>query len=106
MESLAYGPETKMRTDRWGIGEPAHDEFVEPAEIDMVVVPLICFDRQGHRVGYGKGYYDRFLSRCRPDCVKVGLSYFGPVGEIDDVWEGDVQLDFCATPDGVITVAK
>ena len=62
--------------------------------IDMVLVPGLCFDGDGHRVGYGKGFYDRFLKTCRPDCIKIGLSYFEPVESIDDVHEGDVRLDF------------
>jgi len=69
-----------------------------------VLVPLLCFDRRGHRVGYGRGYYDRFLARCRHDCKKIGLSFFEPLAEIDDVHEGDVELNYCVTPDGVITI--
>ena len=60
----------------------------------MVLVPGVCFDRDGHRVGYGKGFYDRFLKTCRPDCVKIGLSFFEPVEKIDDVHNGDIALDF------------
>lgn len=101
MDSLTYGPETKLVQSRWHIDEPTHDEIVEADVVDMVIVPLACFDRSGHRVGYGKGFYDRFLGRCRPDCVKVGLSFFGPVDEIPDAHEGDVRLDFCVTPDGL-----
>ena len=98
LESLKYGHDTELVHNRWQIGEPAHNDRVEPAEIDMVLVPLLCFDRRGHRVGYGKGYYDRFLSKCRPDCQKIGLSMFEPVDEISDAHAGDVTLDFAITP--------
>ena len=101
MRSLKFTPETGLVKNIWGIREPSHDEFVDTADIDMVLVPLICFDEAGHRVGYGKGYYDKFLSGCREDCVKVGLSYFPPVKEISDVNETDVRLDYCVTPDGI-----
>lgn len=98
LESLKYGPDIELVHNRWQIGEPAHDERVEPQDIDIVIVPLVCFDRHGHRVGYGKGFYDRFLNRCRDDCLKVGLSFFDPVEKIDDAHTGDVRLDFGITP--------
>ena len=67
----------------------------------MVLVPLLCFDESGHRVGYGKGFYDRFLTKCRPDTQKVGLSYFPPVKEITDADSFDIRLDLCLTPEKV-----
>jgi 5-formyltetrahydrofolate cyclo-ligase len=99
IEALSYSPQTLLETNRWGIREPAGAEKADPGEIDLVFVPLLCFDRRGHRVGYGKGYYDRFLSVCRPDCRKVGLSLFPPVDLIEDVHSGDVALDETVTPD-------
>lgn len=98
IESLKYGSETELAQSQWQIHEPIHNEIVEADRVDIVIVPLVCFDRRGHRVGYGKGFYDRFLGRCRPDCLKVGLSFFGPVDEIADAHGGDVRLDFCVTP--------
>jgi 5-formyltetrahydrofolate cyclo-ligase len=83
----------------WGIREPNGQQEVPPTAIDLVVEPLLCFDRQGDRVGYGKGFYDKFLSQCRPDCIKVGLSIFSPVDRIIDVNDLDVRLDLCITPD-------
>jgi len=102
LESLKYGPDIELVENRWQIGEPVHNEYVVPTEIDMVLVPLLCFDRRGHRVGYGKGYYDRFLGRCRTDCVKIGLSMFPPVDKIPDSYAIDVTLDHAITPDGTI----
>ena len=97
MNSLTFLPKTKLVRNAWDISEPTHDELVPAGEIDMVLVPGLCFDRMGHRVGYGKGFYDRFLKRCRYDCVRVGLGYFEPVEEIEDVHEGDVRLDALLT---------
>lgn len=102
MQSLKFTPETDLVKNIWGIDEPSHDEVVDTAEIDLVIVPLLCFDEAGHRVGYGKGFYDKFLGRCRKDCVKVGPSYFPPVVEISDANETDVRLDYCVTPEGVL----
>jgi 5-formyltetrahydrofolate cyclo-ligase len=98
IRSLKFTHETELVRNAWGIDEPAHDDFVETESIDMVLVPGLCFDRVGHRVGYGKGYYDRYLKQCRPDCVKIGLSYFEPVEKIDDVHDADVRLDGLVTP--------
>lgn len=96
--SLTYTAETRLEANAWEIGEPTHDDYVDTRAIDMVLVPGLCFDRLGHRVGYGKGFYDRFLSRCRYDCVRVGLSYFAPVDEIEDVHDGDMRIDCIITP--------
>ena len=96
--SLRYGPDTQVVQNVWNIDEPTHDEFVETELIDMVLTPGLCFDRAGHRVGYGKGFYDRFLAKCRDDCVKVGLSYFEPVERITDAHDGDVAVDRIVTP--------
>lgn len=97
--------DTVLQTNHWGIPEPVATEISFPVEnIDAVIVPLLAFDRQGHRAGYGKGYYDRFLAQCRPDAVKVGLSLEPPVAEIEDVDERfDVKLDYCVTPERVWT---
>jgi len=101
LESLRYGPDTELAFNRWQIREPVHQDRVEAAEIDIVLVPLLCFDLGGHRVGYGKGYYDRLLARCRPDCQKVGLSTFPPIDEITDAHKSDIRLDTCITPTNV-----
>jgi 5-formyltetrahydrofolate cyclo-ligase len=71
---------------------------IHAGEIDLVLVPLLAFDRNGYRVGYGKGFYDRFL-RGR-NTIKLGVSLFEPVDEISDVDEHDIPLDSCITPYG------
>ncbi|WP_431293282.1 5-formyltetrahydrofolate cyclo-ligase [Pedobacter sp. P26] len=69
-------------------------------EIDMVVIPLLAFDKQGYRVGYGKGFYDRFLRDI--NAQKIGLSLHPAIEKIDDVNEYDIKLDFCITPTEII----
>lgn len=92
-------PDTVLETNRWGIPEPvAESPAYLPQHIDLVLVPLLTFDQRGHRVGYGKGFYDRFLQECRADTLKVGLSLFAPVDKIDDIFEGDVALDKVIRP--------
>jgi len=93
-------PDTVLTENRWGIPEPLAPTHPIPAtDVDLVLVPLLAFDMTGHRVGYGKGYYDRFLATCRPDCLKIGLSLFGPVERITDAESTDIRLDSCLTPE-------
>ncbi len=103
MESLIFGVKTELEKNDWEIREPVESESVAADEIDAVLVPLLCFDARGFRVGYGKGFYDRFLKNCREDCLRIGLSYFAPVEEISDARDFDVRLDFCVTPEKVFT---
>lgn len=98
MEAVACGADTAFEANAINILEPVANDVIAPEDIDLVLIPMLACDLEGNRVGYGKGYYDRYLSRCRPDCIKVGLSYFEPVERINDADEYDVALDFCITP--------
>lgn len=99
--SVIVDDETVFKTNKYGIEEPVEGIDMFPTEIDLVLVPLISFDKKGNRVGYGKGYYDRFLKQCRKDCIKIGFSYFEPVDQVEDVNKLDVKLDFGLTPDTI-----
>jgi 5-formyltetrahydrofolate cyclo-ligase len=101
IENLKFTHQTELVLSNWQIHEPSHNDIVEADKIDMVLVPLLCFDARGYRVGYGKGFYDRFLAKCRPEAQKIGLSYFPPVPEIYDTGGFDIRLDFCVTPEKV-----
>ena len=96
-----YNSQIELATNRWGIAEPKLESFVDEREIDLVLVPLLCFDERGFRVGYGKGFYDKFLSLCREDCLKIGLSLFESVESIEDTNKFDVKLDHCITPERI-----
>jgi 5-formyltetrahydrofolate cyclo-ligase len=98
MEAVMWNKKTPTTTNEWGITEPQSDTYISPENIDTVVVPLMCFDKAGHRVGFGKGYYDRFLKRCSKDVKTVGVSYFEPVDKITDVETTDVALNVIVTP--------
>ena len=93
---------TKIKKNSYNVPEPVDGLEVPDAKIDVVFVPLLAYDKQANRVGYGKGFYDNFLSKCKPETIKIGLSFFPPEEKIDDVSTNDVKLDFCVTPDGVI----
>jgi 5-formyltetrahydrofolate cyclo-ligase len=92
----------QLKQSNLGILEPSDGVPANVNKIDMVIVPLVAVDMEGNRVGYGKGFYDRFLRECRPDCKKIGISYFEPLSKLTDVEEHDVPLDVCVTPDGVV----
>ncbi len=103
MDALLVTADTSYILSSWGIQEPEADPVLDPSAIDMIFIPLLAFDDKGYRVGYGKGVYDTFLQRCRPDVFKIGISYFGPVPEISDTYPGDIPLDVCITPDKIHT---
>ncbi|WP_138992999.1 5-formyltetrahydrofolate cyclo-ligase [Larkinella sp. C7] len=102
LENYAITPQTVFIKNRYGIPEPPTSLFaIQNSVFDIILVPLLAFDQTGNRVGYGGGFYDRFLAQCRPDCLKIGLSLFDPVDQINDVYEGDISLNFCITPDQI-----
>ena len=92
---------TKIKKNSYNVPEPVDGLEVPDVKIDVVFVPLLAYDKQGNRVGYGKGFYDNFLSKCNPETIKIGLSFFPPEEKIDDVSESDVKLDFCVTPEEI-----
>ncbi len=89
---------TKFRTNRWNIPEPVDGIEIPSDKIDVVFVPLLAFDKTGNRVGYGKGFYDTFLRKCRKDVKKIGVSLFEAEDIIDDINTYDIPLDYCVTP--------
>ncbi|MFN2458030.1 MAG: 5-formyltetrahydrofolate cyclo-ligase [Chitinophagaceae bacterium] len=101
MVAIASHEDSSFEKNVYNILEPVHGDIISPAEIDLVLVPMLAFDVNGNRVGYGKGFYDRFLEQCRNDCIKVGLCYFEPVAAIEDAGKFDVPLNFCITPQKV-----
>ncbi|WP_158825806.1 5-formyltetrahydrofolate cyclo-ligase [Mucilaginibacter lacusdianchii] len=98
MQHFADDADLQLATNAFGIPEPVNGNLVTAAEIDLVLIPLLAFDRRGYRVGYGKGFYDRFLAECRPDTQFVGLSFFEPVDVIEDLNEFDKPMHKCITP--------
>ena len=101
LEHYRLTPEVPLLTSRWGIPEPdpLRAERILPSGLDLVLVPLLAFDEEGYRLGYGGGFYDRFLPLCRPEVPTIGLSLFGPVASIPDRHAYDQRLDACFTPE-------
>lgn len=98
MENYLLTDNTVFKKNKWHIPEPVDGIKIPENQIDVVFVPLLAFDVIGNRVGYGKGYYDTFLFKCRPETIKIGLSLFEAEDSISDIHENDVKLDYCVTP--------
>jgi len=98
LQAILVDADTPFIRSTYDVMEPLSDHVIPPDAFDLVIVPLLICDRNGFRVGYGRGYYDRYLRQCRSDCVKIGLQYFEPLDVLEDKDEFDVPLDVCVTP--------
>ena len=97
MQHVLLQENTPIKISAYGIPEPVDGIAISPRQLDVVFVPLLAFDTQGNRVWYGKGFYDRFLAQCKPECLKIGLSFFEsePTVLADS---SDFPLNYCVTP--------
>ncbi|GIM46319.1 5-formyltetrahydrofolate cyclo-ligase [Collibacillus ludicampi] len=95
-------------TGAYGIREPEWREHrVIPAEeIDLIFIPGVAFDRRGGRLGYGGGYYDRFLPQLRKDAVKIGLAYDLQIIDHVPAEPHDIILDGIVTESGWISSSR
>ncbi|MEO8860406.1 MAG: 5-formyltetrahydrofolate cyclo-ligase [Ginsengibacter sp.] len=98
MHHIHYHDEVEFEYNSFGIAEPVGGEKISANVIDLVLVPLLAFDKHGNRVGYGKGFYDKFLSECNEEVIKIGLSFFEPESQINDINQYDIPLNYCVTP--------
>ncbi len=99
MTHYLYTP-TTLELNSWGIPEPLpiRQNQIAESQIQVVIVPLLIFDTQGNRVGYGKGFYDRFLQKCTNNPLKIGVCIENAVEKIDNIDPFDIRLDFCVSP--------
>lgn len=97
MKHILLQENTTLKISNYGIPEPVSGIEVRPDQLDVVFVPLLAFDLKGHRVGYGKGFYDRFLQNCNPNTIFVGLSFYEAEEKISTE-ETDIPLHYCITP--------
>ena len=103
LEHILLTQQTILKENSYGIPEPQkyNDKIIFPQELDVIIVPLYVFDLNGNRVGYGKGYYDRFLKNCRDDVIKIGISLFEPVKSISDISINDIALNYAITSNSI-----
>ena len=95
---IAINDQTEFSINEYGIKEPNNGNHFIIENLDLIFIPLLAYDLEGHRVGYGKGYYDRFLKLTNKSSLKIGLSFFDPINKIQDIDDNDVKLDYCVTP--------
>ncbi|WP_312991657.1 5-formyltetrahydrofolate cyclo-ligase [Chryseobacterium flavum] len=95
--------DTVFETNSWGISEPVSNDDSGENYFHYVITPLLYCDKKGNRVGYGKGFYDGLFQSISPDSKKIGINYFDPDEDIDDVWENDIPLDYLVTPREVLS---
>ncbi|MCH3880950.1 MULTISPECIES: 5-formyltetrahydrofolate cyclo-ligase [Tenacibaculum] len=92
LKHFLFDRKTKLKVSSFGIPEPINGKEIDAKEIDLVFVPLLISDEKNYRVGYGKGFYDRFLSECRKDVKTIGLNFFKPIQTITNLNEFDIPL--------------
>ena len=97
-----YENPDQLMLSAYGIPEPKYGKTLGVQKMNIILVPLLAVDKRGYRVGYGKGFYDRFLKKRAPQTVVIGLSLFEPIDEIMDLHAEDIPLQFCITPNGMI----
>jgi len=102
MTSILLTDTTIIKKNDYNIPEPVDGIEVPSNKIEVVFIPLLAYDKTGNRVGYGKGFYDKFLAECHTNTIKIGLSFFEPEELISDVTTLDIQLNYCVTPNKVI----
>jgi len=100
LDTLEITHTKRFINDAWGIPLPAEATRVKPENIQLIIIPLLAYDSRGFRLGYGKGYYDKYLSDMGKQVLKVGLSFFEPVDFIPEEVH-DIPLDLCITQNGV-----
>ncbi len=102
LKHYIYENNLSIKKNHLGIPEPSNGNYAKINLIEVVFVPLIVSDKFGNRVGYGKGYYDRFLKKCDKKIIKVGLSFFDVIEKIVDITDNDIKLNYCITPKKII----
>ena len=97
MTHLLLQENTVLKPSKHGIPEPISGIEIPSNLLDVIFVPLLAFDIHGNRVGYGKGFYDRFMANCKPEALFIGLSFYEPEDDISNEIV-DIPLHFCVTP--------
>lgn len=102
MDTVLFSSEVAILKDQKGIPFPENSGPIAPDHIQLVLVPLLAFDRAGNRLGYGKGYYDKFFSMLpNTDVFKLGVSMFDPIDSLP-AEKHDIALDACVCPRGIM----
>ena len=98
MTHFYFEKDTELVLNKYDILEPKNAKPSEVKDIDIVLLPMLAFDKKGNRVGYGGGFYDRFIAELPETIQLIGLSLFEPVEEIKDLNTFDKKMQVCITP--------
>ena len=101
MTPIHYQSDLQIKKNEYGIPEPVNGVEIEINEIDVVIVPMLGFNANGHRLGYGGGFYDRFLSQTKAACIKIGVCHTAEPITIQNIENTDISLDFLISPNGI-----
>ena len=101
MTPIHYQSDLQIKKNEYGIPEPVNGVEIEINEIDVVIVPMLGFNANGHRLGYGGGFYDRFLSQTKAACIKIGVCHTAEPITIQNIENTDLSLDFLISPNGI-----
>ena len=98
LKNAKFDPSTKTVLTKNNIPEPINPIWANDSDIGLVITPLLAFDAMGHRVGFGRGFYDRLFSSLNNKVKRVGVSFFEPCETLEDIDNYDVPLTHCVTP--------
>lgn len=96
---------TMLKTNEFGVPEPLHANPIAARSLDAVIIPLLACDKKGYRLGYGKGFYDRFLASC-PKAARIGIGFFDLIEEVPEVHPNDIAMDYYIYPKGITTFSS
>ena len=97
-DCVCFNANSTFVKKRYNVPVPETFKHKKWDKIDFILMPLLCFDDYGNRIGYGKGIYDQICKYLNKSCVKIGLSFFEAHPNIIEVEKHDIPLDFCQTP--------
>ncbi len=104
LDSYIFDEKTVFNMSNFRIPEPKNGILFK-GKIDVVILPLLAYDLNGNRIGYGKGFYDNFLSNLKSEPLKIGISYFSPVKSLE-CNNHDINLDYCITPNEIFSFSE
>lgn len=101
MQTCQINQSTVWENGQFEIPEPKICIAAEPRCIEVIFIPMLICDKKGNRIGYGGGFYDRFLENLNPNVLKIGLNYFPSIENIEEIEATDVPIDYCVSPEGI-----
>lgn len=96
----------ELKQGHFGILEPVSGEIINPKELEAVVIPGVAFDKRGCRLGYGGGYYDRFLQNLKADAIKIALAFEFQILDELPKEEYDILMDIIITEKRIYFINK